>query len=69
MQAPGYYPQLAQRLLALGEEREALFVKMLADYNLTLKLLQDIKAGTVDVQQVIVSDDGWNLMEPEPEEA
>ena len=68
MKPQSYWVVLGQTLLNLGEQREALLLEAVSKYNLTLTLLQDIKAGTVDIADVAVTDDGWKLIPPEPEE-
>ena len=69
---PYYYLALSQNLLNFGEQREAslqaVIQALTEGQNLTLQLLQDIKKGKVDIKDVVVSDDGWNIMLPEPEE-
>lgn len=57
--------QMTQQVL---QEREQAWQQVLQSYKLTLSLLQDIQKGVVDVQQVYVTDDGWQLLPPEPED-
>lgn len=66
MKAPSYTHHLSQMLLQLLDTREQFLVQAQSDNELTLKLLQDIKDGTVDPSQLVITDDGWQLMPPEP---
>ena len=68
MQVIPYYQHLAQNLLHFMEQREEGHGKIAAEYKLTLKLLQDIQAGVVDVKSVVITDDGWQLMPPGDED-
>jgi hypothetical protein len=68
----GYYTALAQSLLALGEQREAAYQQELANHIQTIGLLGALKKGElpdgtpVTLDDVIVSDDGWQLVPPPP---
>lgn len=61
-----YFMDLAQKLLLMGEARDNAWQQILMKYKLTLSLLQDIKAGNVKLEQVNVSDDGWEVVPNEP---
>jgi hypothetical protein len=37
------------------------------DWEMTLELLQALKAGEVQLDHVILTDGGWNVVEPAPE--
>lgn len=69
MQGPPPLQQHMNNMLqVLLNEREQKWQELKANYELTLSLLQDIQKGVVDIKNVYVTDDGWQLMPEEPED-
>lgn len=71
IQLPSYYVQLCQQLLALGEQREQLLINLQQEFQLAMnKAIQDfrdLKAGSLSLANLTVSDNGWEFVPPLPD--
>lgn len=74
MQVQSVYAQIAQALLEVCKQREDVLQELVGNYNLTVQFLRDIQDGHVPVEivmdktQLLITDDGFKLVPPEPEE-
>lgn len=64
---PNHFQHLAQTLLHYAEQRESFYQEAVSENKLTLMLLQDLKAGNVSLDSLVVSDDGWQVLKDEEE--
>lgn len=70
MQILGTYEALSQNLLGHIEEQgnslRGIIKDLQGEKSETLDLLRQIKQGSIDITRLIVTDDGWRLLPPEP---
>lgn len=55
--------ELSVKLAAIRQQHN-----VAGDYAMTLELLRALKAGEISLEQVIMTDNGWNVIEPAAEE-
>lgn len=55
-------------MFQIAAEFEQALQEEIANHRGTLNLLQRLKRGELGLDQVVVSDDGWRVMPPEPKE-
>jgi beta-lactamase superfamily II metal-dependent hydrolase len=54
--------KLSEKLAAIRRQHNTA-----GDWEMTLELLRALKAGEVQLDHVILTDGGWNVVEPAPE--
>ena len=54
--------KLSEKLAAIRRQHN-----VAGDWEMTIELLRALKAGEVQLDHVILTDGGWNVVEPAPE--